>query len=120
MSGIQINKQNILLGIIIVLAVYNIFNTNGIKTDVEGYKDKIEAIQTNIDSSKVVDAKIATKIDSVKENVVSITKEIHKIDNTITIIKNKTNEKVDNIDKLSNVELELFFTNRYNKNNTIK
>ena len=120
MSGIQINKQNILLGIIIVLAVYNIFNTNGIKTDVKGYKDKIEAIQTNIDSSKVVDAKIATKIDSVKENVVSITKEIHKIDNTITIIKNKTNEKVDNIDKLSNVELEQFFTNRYNQNNTTK
>lgn len=120
MNKIQFNKQNILLGIIIVLAVYNIFNINGIKTDVKGYKDKIEAIQKNIDSSKVVDTKIATKIDSVKENVVSITKEIHKIDNTITIIKNKTNEKVDNIDKLSNVELEQFFTSRYNQNDITK
>jgi septal ring factor EnvC (AmiA/AmiB activator) len=120
MYKIQINKQNILLGIIILLAVYNIFNINGIKTDVKGYKEKIELIQTKIDSSKVVDSKIATKIDSVKENVVSITKEIHKIDNTITIIKNNTNEKVNNIDKLSNVELEQFFTNRYNKNGVTK
>jgi uncharacterized coiled-coil DUF342 family protein len=120
MEKVQFNKQNILLGIIIVLAVYNIFNIRGIKTDIKGYKDRIETIQKNIDSSKVVDVKIATKIDSVGEKVVSVTKEIHKIDNSITIIKEKTNEKVDNINKLSNVELEQFFTSRYNQNGITK
>ena len=40
------NRQNILLGIIIVLALWNIFNTNGIKTDVKSYKEKIDNIQT--------------------------------------------------------------------------
>ena len=34
------NKQNILLIIVIVLAAWNIFTTNGIKTDVESYKIK--------------------------------------------------------------------------------
>ena len=45
------NKQNILLIIVIVLTVWNIFTTNGIKTDVKSYKEKIESIKTEIDSA---------------------------------------------------------------------
>ena len=88
------NKQNILLVVIALLLCYNLFTTRGIKTDVKGYKDRIEAIKTKVDSAQVVNKQIDTKIDSVKENVVAITKEIHHIDNTITIVKNQTNEKV--------------------------
>jgi peptidoglycan hydrolase CwlO-like protein len=109
------NKQNILLTIIIVLIGYNIFNTNSIKTDVKGYKAKIELLQTKVDSAKVVNQQIDTKIDSVKENVVAITKEIHYIDKTITIVKKQTDEKINTVDKFSNAELEFFFTNRYNE-----
>jgi peptidoglycan hydrolase CwlO-like protein len=109
------NKQNILLIILIILIGYNIFNTNSIRTDVKGYKAGIELLQNKVDSAKVVNKKIDTKIDSVKENVVSITKEIHHIDNTITIVKNQTNEKVNHAGKFSNVELEQFFSSRYNK-----
>jgi hypothetical protein len=108
-------KQNIILGIIVVLAAWNIFNTNSIKTDVKGYQNKIESIQTKVDSAQVVNKQIDVKIDSVKENVVSITKEIHHIDNTITIVKNQTNEKVNNAGRFSNVELEQFFASRYNQ-----
>lgn len=46
------NKQNILLFIVIILALWNIMNTNGIKTDVKSYKEKIENIQVEIDSVK--------------------------------------------------------------------
>jgi len=113
-------KQNILLAIIIGLVLFNIFNTNSVRTDVKGYKDKIEAIQVKVDSAKTVNKKIDTKIDSVSNKVVSITKEIHQIDNRITTIKIRTNEKVNDIDKLSNAELEQFFTNRYNKNLSTK
>ena len=112
------NKQNILLLIVIVLIGYNIFNTNSVRTDIKGYKAKIELLQTKIDSAKVVNKQIDVKIDSVKEKVITITKEIHHIDNTITIIKNQTNEKASNAGKFSNVELEQFFTSRYNKNLT--
>jgi hypothetical protein len=112
------NRQNILLIIIIVLAGYNIFTTNSIKTDVQSYKDKIELLQNKVDSAKVVNKQIDIKIDSVKQNVVYITKEIHHIDNTITIIKKQTNEKATNAGKFSNVELEQFFASRYNKSTT--
>jgi len=107
------NKDTILLIIVIVLAVWNIFNKNSIKTDVKSYKEKIESLQIEIDSTKKVNKGIDVKIDSVKGNVVKITKEIHHIDNNITIIKKQTNEKVNSVDTLTANELEQFFTNRY-------
>ena len=112
------NKQNLLLVIVVVLIGYSIFNTNSIRTDVKGYKAEIELLQTKVDSAKVVNQQIDTKIDSVKENVISITKEIHHIDNTLTIVKKQTDEKINTVDKFSNAELEFFFTNRYNEGNT--
>ena len=115
MKEILQNKQNLLLIIVLILIGYNIFTTNSVRTDVKGYKAEIELLQTKADSAKIVNKQIDIKIDSVKENVVSITKEIHHIDNTITIIKNQTNEKANNAGKFSNVELEQFFSSRYNK-----
>jgi hypothetical protein len=109
------NKQTILLLIVIVLAAWNIFTTNGIKTDVKAYKEKIESIQTEVDSAQVVNKEIDTKVSEVKENVVTITKEVQHIDNNLTIVKNNTHEKVTIIDTYSDAELEFFFTNRYNQ-----
>lgn len=114
------NKQNILLIIVIVLAGWNIFTTSKIKTNVNSFKEKIESIQKNVDSAQVVNKQIDTKVGEVKESVVTITKEVHHIDNTLTIVKNKTNEKVNTVDGFSNVELEYFFTNRYNQNISTK
>jgi septal ring factor EnvC (AmiA/AmiB activator) len=112
------NKQNLLLVIVIVLIGYNIFTTNSIRTDVKGYEARIDSVQTKIDSAQVINKQIDVKIDSVKENVISITKEIHHIDNTITIVKKQTDEKINTVDKFSNAELEFFFKNRYHQGNT--
>jgi predicted nucleic acid-binding Zn-ribbon protein len=109
------NKQNLLLLLIVLLIGFNIFNTNSIRTDVKGYKEKIEALQTKIDSAQVINEKIDIKIDSVKDNVVNITKEIHHIDNNISVIKQQTNEKVNIVDTYTASELEQFFTDRYDK-----
>jgi esterase/lipase len=110
------NKQTILLLIVIVLAAWNIFTTNGIKTDVKDYKEKIKSIQEEIGSAQVVNKEINNKVSEVKENVVTITKEVQHIDNNLTIVKNNTNEKVNIIDDYSDAELEFFFTNRYDQN----
>jgi chromosome segregation ATPase len=112
---VKLTKQDIVLIIIALLCLYNIFNTNSIKTDVKGYKEKIEALQTKIDSAQAVNEKIDVKIDSVKDNVVNITKEIHHIDNNISIIKQQTDEKINSVDSFTANELEQFFTNRYDK-----
>ena len=78
------NKHNIVLYIVAGLLVYLIFTTNGIKTDIKGYKDRIETIQTKIDSAQAINKQIDTKVDSVKQNVVAITKEIHHIEKCLT------------------------------------
>ena len=111
------NKQNILLIIVILLIGYMIFTTQGIKTDVKGYKEKIESIQTKVDSAKTSDKTITIKIDSVQQRVLGISKEIHYIDRNIDIIKKQTDEKVSGANKFSNAELEQFFSNRYNQSN---
>jgi uncharacterized coiled-coil DUF342 family protein len=114
MNQIQFNKINGVLGIIVLLAIYIIFNTNSIKTDIKGYREKIESIQNKIDSTKTINTKIGYKIDSVKQKVITINKEINHIDKSIITVKQKTNEKTNSINKLSNPELEYFFANRYN------
>jgi esterase/lipase len=110
----QGKSQTILLIIVGVLVGWNIFMTNGIKTDVKGYKEKIEEIQVKVDSAQLVNKQIDTKVIEVKENITNITKEIHHIDNNLTIVKEKTNEKVNNANNFGNVELEQLLTARYN------
>jgi len=107
------NEQTILLLIIAVLAIWNIFNTSSIKTDVDSYKDKIKTIQVQVDSVQTVNKEIDRKIGKVDKKIVNVTKEIHHIDNTITIVKNNTNEKINTADNFGVNELELFFANRY-------
>ena len=107
------NRQNILLVIVIVLVLWNILNTNGIKTDVKSYKEKIENIQVEIDSAQSVNKEMDEKVLVIKETVNSITKEIHEIDNNIEMVKEQTDEKVINVGFIGNVELERLFTDRY-------
>jgi chromosome segregation ATPase len=107
------NKQNILLLIVVLLALWNILNTNGIKTDVKSYKEKIENIQVEIDSSQSVNKEMIEKVLVIKETINSITKEIHEIDNNIEMVKEQTYEKVISVGFIGNVELEKLFADRY-------
>jgi chromosome segregation ATPase len=107
------NKQNILLLIVVLLALWNILNTNGIKTDVKTYKEKIENIQVEIDSAQSVNKEMNEKVLVIKETINSITKEIHEIDNNIEMVKEQTDEKVISISFIGNDELERLFTDRY-------
>jgi hypothetical protein len=107
------NKQNILLAIVIVLALWNILNTNGIKTDVKSYKEKIDNIQVEVDSAQLINKEMDEKVLVIKESVNFITKEIHEIDNNIEMVKEQTNEKVISVGFIGNVELERLFAERY-------
>jgi translation elongation factor P/translation initiation factor 5A len=107
------NRQNILLVIVIVLVLWNILNTNGIKTDVKSYKEKIENIQVEVDSAQLINKEMDEKVLVIKESVNSITKEIYEIDNNIETVKEQTNEKVISVGFIGNVELERLFAERY-------
>jgi len=107
------NKQTILLAIVIVLVLWNILNTNGIKTDVKSYKEKIENIQVEVDSAQLINKEMDEKVLVIKESVNFITKEIYEIDNNIEMVKEQTDEKVISVGFIGNVELEKLFAERY-------
>ena len=114
MENVTKDKDSVILLVIIgALVGWNIFTTNGIKTDVKGYEKKIENIGVKIDSSNVVNKHINDKVGEVKENVEIITNDIQHIDKNIIVIKKQTNEKVNSVDDIPDSELELFFTNKY-------
>lgn len=110
----KINKSNILLVIIIVLAAWNIFTTSGIRTDVAGYNKKIELIQNEIDSVQVENQKITEQIVTIDKEISVVDHNINNVTKNITLIKTETDEKVNSITTIGNLELEQLFTNRYN------
>jgi peptidoglycan hydrolase CwlO-like protein len=109
----KINKQNILLGIIIFLAAWNIFQGSKIKTDIKGYNAKIEAIQKEIDSVQVENKKLIEEIKLIDSEIDNLDGDINNVTKNITIIKNQTNAKIDSVNNYNFSDLEKFFSDRY-------
>jgi septation ring formation regulator EzrA len=126
--GIKKKKQSkmkdkiIIIGIILLIGlfIWDIMMTKKIKTDIKSYKEKIESIQVKIDSAKIENQKFDKKIDSLNAQVTIVNNDINKIENNIKVIKKNTDEKVNSVDNMSDLELKQFFTNRYNQYNTPK
>jgi peptidoglycan hydrolase CwlO-like protein len=108
------NKTTILLVLIACLAGYIIFQNQGIKTNVAEYNAKIDLLQTEIDSVYTANKEIDNQIEKVDNHIVSVDKDISNVTKNINIIKNNTDEKVNSITTIGNVELEQLFTSRYN------
>ena len=110
----KINKTNILLVLIACLAGYTIFQSQGIKTDVAGYNAKIESIQKEIDSVEIENNKISEQIVTIDKDIEVVGHSVNNVTKNITLIKTETDEKVNSITTIGNIELEQLFTNRYN------
>ena len=80
---------------------------------VEQYQQTIDSAQNNIDSLKVEIVKSDIIIDSLHKEIIIIDKENIVLKEKIVLIKQKANEKINNVDKLNISELNQFFTDRY-------
>lgn len=107
------NKTTILLILIACLAVYTIFQNQGIKTDVKEYNAKIDSTQKEVDSVYAVNKEIDKQTEKVDNHIVNVEKDVQSVTKNITIIKNNTDEKVNIITTIGNVELEQLFADRY-------
>ena len=113
-NNMKDNKVVILLVIIAVLMAWNIFTTSQIKTDISGYNQKIDSIQKDIDSVYSKNDLIDNQIDLVDTKISNVDKDIELVTKNITIIKNNTDEKVNVVTTVGNIELERLFAERYN------
>lgn len=109
----KINKTNILLVIVVILAGYSIFQTGQIKTDIAGYNAKIDSIQHEIDSVQVENQKITEQIVTIDKEIDHVDNNINNVTKNITIIKKQTDEKIDSVGNYNFSDLEKFFTDRY-------
>jgi peptidoglycan hydrolase CwlO-like protein len=109
----KINKTNILLVIVAILAGYSIFQGSKIRTDVAGYNAKIDSIQNEIDSVQMLNEKLTEQILVVDKQIDNIDGDITTVNKNITIIKKQTDEKIDSVNNYNFSDLEKFFTDRY-------
>jgi peptidoglycan hydrolase CwlO-like protein len=109
----KINKTLILVLIVGVIALYSLFQTNSIKTDVEGYYRKIEALQSEIDSVENENKILDNHINTVDNEITKVEGDITNVNKNITIIKNQTHEKVSAVNDYTIHDLIKFFSDRY-------
>jgi hypothetical protein len=112
----KINKQDVLLLIIVVLAGYSILQMKGVKTDIQSYNNKIDMIQKEIDSVYMINEKLDKQIVTIDKEIDNMDGDIDRVTKNITIIKNNTNEKVDAVNEFTFSDLSKFFSDRYEPN----
>ena len=112
----KINKTLILVLIIGAIALYTLFETNSIKTDVAGYYRKIDSLQNEIDSVENENRILDNHIANVDNEINKVEGDIVNVNKNITIIKNQTNEKVTAVNDYTIHDLIKFFSDRYESN----
>jgi len=105
--------ESVLIWILAALMVYNVFLNNQIKTDIKKYEGKIDSLQTKVDSVSILNKELDNKINSLHTQMEIIDSDISNVKTNISVIKRKTNEKINSVDQFTFLELEQFFTARY-------
>jgi len=104
---------NMLIIICMVFLAYTLFNVRGLKTDIDGFNEKIENIGNEIDSIQTMNNELDELISNLHSELELIDGDINKVQNNIYTIRRNTDEKTNSVDKLTISELQEFFTKRY-------
>ena len=107
--------QSVIIWVLAALMVYNIFVNNKIRTNIQEYEDKIDNLQTKVDSVNTLNKELDMKINSLHTQIEIIDSDISNVQTNIRTIKFKTNEKVNSVDRFTFTELEQFFSERYER-----
>ncbi len=75
----KINKTHILLVIVAGIAIYSLFQSATIKTDVAGYYRKIDSLQNEIDS-------IENENELIDSHIATIDNDVNKVEGNIIIL----------------------------------
>lgn len=80
----------------------------------ENERAKIDSLNNLIEEIHKDQLKLDSSIQGYNQKIDEVDNHIDKIKGQKTIIKEIYHEKINNVDKLSNPELDSFFSNRYN------
>lgn len=114
--NMKINKTHILILIVGGIALYSLFESHNIKTDVASYYQKIDSLQNEIDSLDKENQLLDTHIASVDNEINKIEGDVITVNKNINNIKNQTHEKINAVNDYTIHDLIKFFTDRYESN----
>lgn len=104
---------NALILICMGFIAFTFLNMRELKTDIEGYNQKIDNLTQEIDSVQQLNKELDDRIASLHSELELIDSDIDRVQSGITNIRKDTDEKVSNVDVLTFNELVKFFTDRY-------
>ena len=104
---------NALILICMAFVGFTFLNMRELKTDIEGYNQKIDNLTKEIDSVQQLNQELDDRIASLHSELELIDSDIDRVQNGIINIRKNTDEKVNNVDILTFNELVKFFTDRY-------
>ena len=104
---------NALILICMAFIAFTFLNMRELKTDIEGYNQKIDNLTKEIDSVQQLNKELDDRIASLHSELELIDSDIDRVQNGITNIRKNTDEKVNNVDRFTFDELIKFFTDRY-------
>jgi len=104
---------NALILICMGFLAFTFLNMRELKTDIQGYNEKIDNLTKEIDSVQQLNKELDDRIASLHSELELIDSDIDRVQNGITNIRKDTDEKVSNVDILTFNELVKFFTDRY-------
>tara|TARA_X000001316_G_C887877_1_gene10788 strand:+ start:49 stop:423 length:375 start_codon:yes stop_codon:yes gene_type:complete len=105
--------QTYLFWAILGIGVGYVIFDGDIDVDIESYQTEINILQQKIDSINVYNNELKLEADSLSSKLVEYDSRINKLNRTITVIKNETQQKIDSVDFFGDDELERFFAERY-------
>jgi chromosome segregation ATPase len=104
---------NALILVCMAFLGFTFLNMRELRTDIEGYNQKIDNLTKEIDSVQELNKQLDDRIASLHSELELIDSDIDRVQNNITTIRRNTNEKVNRVDSLTISELQEFFTKRY-------
>ena len=105
----------VIFAIVVLYWMFFIMTPNS-KLAEETYK-KIDSLNHNIDSVEALNRSLDSQLVNYNSQISEIDKSIDRIKNEKTTIKEIYHEKITNVDRYDNSQLDSFFTNRYYPNN---
>lgn len=87
---------------------------------IDEFKEKIENLEVKNDSVGKLNDSLDLQIEYKDSQILLINDSLKGKDGEIYNLKLRTNEKINNVDSFNNVELQQFFSDRYNESNIKK
>jgi len=109
-------RNTLILGLAGVIIFYLLYKQE--EFDTSSYLNRIADLEKKVDSLHSQNETLNVELKTLENSLARYDKEVDSLENSIVIIKRRTDEKLRNVSNLTLSELQSFFTERYNSSST--